>query len=116
MDLSGCVQVLAQAAQLSPGTPAVEEDCRHHYMERLCFRKHFSSVSPNGQEMIVALLRYNPAERLCATAALHHQFMTEEPVACTPETIILCSESRRELEVKEGVPLPGARKRQRSSA
>ena len=81
------------------------DDRNRNYLERKVFKKLFVSVSLAGQLIIASLLQYDPARRPSAQNCLNDPFFHQDPLASDPKSIILSPESRRELHVKEGLPM-----------
>ena len=81
------------------------DDRNRNYLERKVFKKLFVSVSLAGQLIIASLLQYDPARRPSAQNCLNDPFFHQDPLASDPKSIILSPESRRELHVKEGIPM-----------
>lgn len=85
-----------------------------HYQHRAVFRKQFRTISKSGMQFVASLLRYDPNERLTASGALNHAFISqEEPLACIASAIRLPNTPMRELDVKEIVTNAGVGRRVR---
>lgn len=79
-----------------------------NYLDRQVFKRLFSGLSDFGQHFIESLLQYDPSKRLSATDSLRHRFFRETPETCFPDAVYLPSECRRELHVKDGIPIMNA--------
>ena len=80
-------------------------DGDRNYLDRRVFKRLFMSVSLAGQMLIASLLQYDPCRRASAKTCHNDAFFTQDPMASDPKSIVLSPESRRELHVKEGIPL-----------
>ena len=81
------------------------KDGEQNYLDRQVFKRLLSSLSDSGQRFMASLLQYDPSKRPSASKCLRNAFFEETPTMCYPDAIYLPSECRRELQVKEGIPI-----------
>jgi len=86
-------------------TSLLVRDGVRNYLERQVFKKLFCTISHSGQLLIASLLQYDPARRPTAFACIQDTFFSQDPRAADPRSVRLPPDPRRELHVKEGIPV-----------